>query len=93
MAGTSPAMTMWRRSCHACAGHIRLPRGMRQEGIIWLRQVAPAGAAAFLHCEARLGRMHPHATKCMFGVESLLPRNDTAITHFSALNRQGELFH
>jgi len=33
------------------------------------------------------------ATKCMFDVESLLPRNDTAITHFSALNRQGELFH
>ncbi len=37
--------------------------------------------------------MHPHATKCIFGVESLLPRNDTAITHFSALKRQGELFH
>jgi hypothetical protein len=29
----------------------------------------------------------------MLGVESLLPRNDTAITHFSALSRQGELFH
>lgn len=58
-----------------------------------VRQVAPAGAAAFLHCEARLCRMHRHATKCMFGVESLLPRNDTAITHFSALKRQGELFH
>ncbi|MDA9450996.1 hypothetical protein XI04_33975, partial [Bradyrhizobium sp. CCBAU 11430] len=56
-----------------------------------LRQVAPAGTAAFL--QERLDHMHRHATKCMFGVESLLPRNDTAITHFSALNRQGELFH
>lgn len=59
--------------------------------IVWVRQVASAGSAAFLL--GRCDRMHPHATKCMAGVESLLPRNDTAITHFSALNRQGELFH
>ncbi|MET4388601.1 hypothetical protein ABIB73_004365 [Bradyrhizobium sp. F1.4.3] len=37
--------------------------------------------------------MRRDATKCMSGAESLLPRNDTAITHFSALYRQGELFH
>jgi hypothetical protein len=36
--------------------------------------------------------MRLDATKCMSGVESLLPRNDTAITHFSALNRQGGSF-
>nr|AWM03863.1 hypothetical protein CIT40_30100 [Bradyrhizobium amphicarpaeae] len=59
--------------------------------IVWVRQVAPADAAAFL--QGHFDRMHRHATKCMFGVESLLPRNDTAITHFSALMRQGELFH
>ncbi|KQT12736.1 hypothetical protein ASG57_07130 [Bradyrhizobium sp. Leaf396] len=65
--------------------------GKRGRVIPWLRQVAPAVPAAFL--QGRFDRMHPHATKCIFGVESLLPRNDTAITHFSALKRQGELFH
>ncbi|MDD1537288.1 hypothetical protein C7U89_22985 [Bradyrhizobium sp. WBOS4] len=49
------------------------------------------GAAAFL--QGHFARMQAHATKCMSDVESLLPRNDTAITHFSALKRQGELFH
>ena len=58
-----------------------------------VRQVAPCRAAAFLHRGTGFGRLRRDATKCMFGVESLLPRNDTAITHFSALKRQGELFH
>jgi hypothetical protein len=42
--------------------------------------------------EVGFDRMRLDATKCMSGVESLLPRNDTAITHFSALNRQGGSF-
>jgi hypothetical protein len=37
----------------------------------------------------RISTARRDATKCMFGSKSLLPRNDTAITHFSALKRQG----